>query len=61
MIRFAMKALVPIMAGLLLDRYCAMRARHTHKEERRMDLTRWEGEGGNPVTPASASRTGHAL
>ena len=52
MIRMILKTIVPIAAALLLDRYCELRAKRTHKKEKVTDLTRWEGEGGT-VVPAS--------
>jgi hypothetical protein len=51
MIRMVLRAAVPLMAALLLDRYCELRAKR-QKKEKVTDLTRWEGEGG-AVVPSS--------
>jgi len=50
MIRMVLRAAVPLMAALLLDRYCELRAKR--QKEKVTDLTRWEGEGG-AVVPSS--------
>lgn len=46
MLRLLMKAILPIAAALVLDRYCKFRARRK-KKEKATDVTRWEGEGGS--------------
>jgi hypothetical protein len=52
MIRIVLRAIVPLAAALLLDRYCELRVKRMQKKEKATDLTRWEGEGG-AATPAS--------
>ncbi len=46
MIRLILKAVMPLAAAHLLDRYCELRAKRGQKKERVRDLARWEGEGG---------------
>ena len=52
MIRLILKTAIPLVAALLLDRYCELRAKRGQKKEKVRELTRWEGEGG-AVVPSS--------
>lgn len=49
MIRLILKAVVPIAAAHLLDRYCDLRAKRVQKKEKVRELASWEGEGGAVV------------
>lgn len=61
MIRFLLKATLPIVAATLLDQYCIRRDARRLKRERREEVARWEGEGGSPpdvLPPAVNSSVG---
>jgi hypothetical protein len=55
--RWILRAIVPLAAALLLDRYCKLSAKRTQRSQSATDLTRWEGEGGAvaPTSPPSAA------
>jgi len=57
MTRWILRAIVPLAAALLLDRYCKLSAKRTQRSQSVTDLTRWEGEGGAvaPTSPPSAA------
>jgi hypothetical protein len=60
MIRFLLKAALPLVAAALLDQYCIRRDARRVKKERKDEIVRWEGEGGSPpdVVPPAASAIG---
>jgi hypothetical protein len=51
-IRLVLKFTVPLLAALLLDRYCELRAKRAQRKEPVAELSRWEGEGG-AIVPAA--------
>ena len=53
MMRLMLKTMVPLLAAVLLDQYCARRVQR-QRAERAADLARWEGEGG-AATPAAST------
>ncbi|MGH6623317.1 MAG: hypothetical protein ACREBN_05065 [Burkholderiaceae bacterium] len=57
MIRFLLKATLPLVAAALLDQYCIRRDARRLKKERKEEIGRWEGEGGSPpdVLPPAVS------
>lgn len=62
MVRFLLKALIPVVAAALLDRYCIRRDARRTKRERKSEVARWEGEGGPPseVQPSAGVSTAGA-
>lgn len=55
MARFLLKALIPVVAAALLDRYCILRDARRIKHERKSEIARWEGEGGPPADVQAAT------
>lgn len=60
MFRFLLRALVPVVAAALLDRYCIRRDARRIKHERKSEVARWEGEGGPPVESHPATTAANA-
>lgn len=54
MFRTVLKLILPVVAAALLDNHCRRRELHRQRQERKLDLQVWEGEGGNP-SPAAAN------
>jgi hypothetical protein len=52
MIRTLMKLLLPVVAAAMLDNHCRRRDLRRQRIEKKHDLHVWEGEGGNPASPA---------
>ncbi len=50
-IRSVLKFTIPLLAALLLDRYCELRAKRSQGKEPVAEMSRWEGEGGT-IVPA---------
>ena len=60
MVKFLLKALIPIVAAALLDRYCIRRDSRRMKRERRSEISSWEGEGGSPLEVQPAAGVSNA-